>query len=43
VARGDYGGLELCSTCFIPHSINHADLSEEDVARQATWAREGAS
>jgi radical SAM protein with 4Fe4S-binding SPASM domain len=40
VSRGEYSGRELCSTCFIPHSINHTDLSLEDVARQASWARE---
>jgi radical SAM protein with 4Fe4S-binding SPASM domain len=40
VAKGDYSERALCSTCFIPQSLNHADLTEEDVARQARWSRE---
>ncbi len=31
VAQGDYSGLDLCSTCFIPRSSNHADLVEGDI------------
>jgi len=37
VAEGDYSGLELCSTCFIPRSLNHVDLAAEDVAATAAW------
>lgn len=35
VAEGNYAGLSLCSTCFIPRSLNHAELSADDIARQA--------
>jgi len=35
VARGDYSGLALCDTCFIPRSLNHAGLTDTDVAAQA--------
>jgi hypothetical protein len=37
VACGDYTGLALCTSCFIPRSLNHAQLSEDDVARTADW------
>ncbi len=37
VARGDYGGLPPCGTCFIPHSLNHAELSPADIATQARY------
>jgi hypothetical protein len=37
VARGDYGGLDLCSTCFIPRSLNHSLLSLEDIGRQSDY------
>lgn len=37
VARGDYRGLPPCTTCFIPRSLNHAELSAEDVERQARY------
>ena len=43
VATGDYAGLELCSTCFIPRSLNHVDLDAADVAATAAWQAEGAS
>jgi hypothetical protein len=35
VARGDYRGLPLCQTCFIPRSLNHSGLSADDIVRQA--------
>lgn len=35
VAAGDYSGLPPCRTCFIPRSLNYADLSPDDVRRQA--------
>ncbi|MFT5680492.1 MAG: hypothetical protein ACI8RZ_001398 [Myxococcota bacterium] len=38
VAGGDYTDLALCQTCFIPRSLNHTELSEGDIARQAQWA-----
>ena len=31
VSEGDYAGLDVCSTCFIPRSSNHADLSADDI------------
>ena len=37
VAQGDYAGLDLCATCFIPRSLNHAALSDDDITRQAAW------
>ena len=37
VAGGDYGGLGLCSTCFIPRSLNHSLLSPQDIERQAQY------
>jgi hypothetical protein len=38
VARGDYSGLPLCRTCFIPRSSNYTGVSPADMDRQATWA-----
>ncbi len=35
VAGGDYAGLALCQRCFIPRSLNHSDLDEASIARQA--------
>lgn len=37
VSCGDYGGLDLCATCFIPRSLNHTEVSEDDIARTAAW------
>lgn len=37
VAEGDYSALSLCQTCFIPRSLNYAELSPRDVALQAEW------
>lgn len=37
VSCGDYDGLSLCATCFIPRSLNHAELSADDIARTAAW------
>lgn len=37
VAQGDYAGLPLCATCFIPRSLNHAELSPRDIAATAAW------
>ena len=39
VAEGDYAGLSLCATCFIPRSLNHAELSDDDIQRQARHDR----
>jgi len=41
VAAGDYGALPLCQTCFIPRSLNHAELSAADIAAEATFAAAG--
>jgi hypothetical protein len=37
VAKGDYGGLRLCATCFIPKSANYSDLSPGDIRAQAAF------
>ena len=37
VAQGDYGALPLCATCFIPRSLNHTELSPQDIAATAAW------
>ena len=41
VACGDYTGLPPCSTCFIPRSLNYADLDPADIAAQAAWEAAG--
>jgi hypothetical protein len=41
VSAGDYAGLELCATCFIPRSLNHADLDPAEVAATAAWQAGG--
>ncbi len=41
VAEGDYSGLPPCATCFIPRSLNYADLDEADMAAQAAWEAAG--
>jgi len=38
VGRGDYSGLPMCSTCFIPRSSNYTDVSVEERERVAAWA-----
>jgi MoaA/NifB/PqqE/SkfB family radical SAM enzyme len=43
VAGGNYDGLPLCATCFIPRSLNHTELSSADIDRQARWAQEKAA
>ncbi|MCB9781201.1 MAG: radical SAM protein [Alphaproteobacteria bacterium] len=37
VAEGDYRGLSLCQTCFIPKSLNHSELSRDDISAQGRW------
>lgn len=37
VAAGDYRGLPLCASCFIPQSANHGDLSTQEIAAQAAF------
>lgn len=37
VAAGDYRGLPPCGACFIPRSLNHAELSAADIQRQADY------
>jgi hypothetical protein len=39
VGAGDYSGLSLCETCFIPRSLNHTGLSPDDLRRQAEHDR----
>jgi MoaA/NifB/PqqE/SkfB family radical SAM enzyme len=31
VARGDYGELDFCRTCFIPHSVNYSSIEGWEV------------
>jgi hypothetical protein len=31
VADGDYGGLPVCQTCFIPRSLNYTSISTEEI------------
>lgn len=40
VALGDYSGLPLCSTCFIPQSLNHGEISPTEMAIQARYDAE---
>ncbi|MCB9795185.1 MAG: SPASM domain-containing protein [Alphaproteobacteria bacterium] len=37
VARGDYGGLPACATCFIPKSANYTELEPAEIADLAAW------
>lgn len=37
VAVGDYSGLELCKTCFIPKSANYTDLLPEEIVSHGSW------
>jgi hypothetical protein len=37
VAQGNYDGLSICSTCFIPRSLNHSGLSTADIEAQSAW------
>jgi len=39
VSRGDYGGLEACTTCFIPRSLNYSELDPAEVSAQAAHDR----
>ena len=31
VAKGDYSDLTLCQSCFIPKSLNHTEITIEDI------------
>ncbi len=35
VGRGDYVGLEACTTCFIPRSLNYSELDPAEIGAQA--------
>jgi hypothetical protein len=37
VAQGNYDGLSICSTCFIPRSLNHSQVSPADIEAQSAW------
>ena len=37
VACGDYSGLALCQTCFIPKSSNYTDISLDEIEDYAAW------
>lgn len=36
VAKGNYEGLSLCSTCFIPQSCNHSDITQSEIEQYST-------
>ncbi len=38
VARGDYGDLPLCGSCFIPRSANYTGIEPLEIERHARWA-----
>ncbi len=40
VATGNYAGLPLCSSCFIPHSLNHGEIDPAEIALQAAYDAE---
>ena len=37
VAAGNYEGLRLCSTCFIPRSSNYTEISRDEIAQHQKW------
>jgi len=37
VACGDYSGLDLCATCFIPRSSNYIGISQAEISRHDAW------
>jgi len=37
VACGDYSGLSICQTCFIPRSSNYTEISAEEIAAHSAW------
>ena len=37
VACGDYQGLNLCSTCFIPRSSNYTEITAEEIDEHRKW------
>lgn len=39
VSCGDYSGLDLCSTCFIPKSSNYIGISQQEIERHDSWVR----
>ena len=39
VAKGNYDGLSLCSTCFIPQSCNHSGISQSEIQQYAMEPR----
>ena len=39
VAQGDYGDLPLCQSCFIPRSLNHTEISPDEIEDFAAYER----
>jgi hypothetical protein len=37
VSQGDYSGMTLCQTCFIPRSSNYTDVRASEIAAHRTW------
>jgi len=39
VAAGNYSDLSLCSSCFIPRSLNHTEISSEEITTFSEYMR----
>jgi radical SAM protein with 4Fe4S-binding SPASM domain len=39
VAQGDYNSLPLCQDCFIPRSLNHTEISVEEISALSSYMR----
>ena len=40
VAKGDYSELTLCQSCFIPKSLNHTDIRQEDIVAMKEYTEQ---
>lgn len=38
VAQGEYTDLSICQTCFIPRSLNHTEISAEEIQNFSSYA-----
>ena len=39
VAQGDYDALSLCQDCFIPRSLNHTEISDDEIHALSSYMR----
>ena len=39
VAQGNYSELSLCQTCFIPRSLNHTEISSDEIQVFTSYER----